>query len=48
MEGKTIESLDKLLSVCVPDQNVDRAIALVPFICVFDPWLEYLGYIRDK
>jgi len=48
VEGK-IEELDKLPLVCKPPGNmIPRAIGLIPFMSRFDPWLEYLGSIRDR
>jgi len=37
------------MDVCkVSDKRSHRAMAIVPFMAVFDPWIEFLGSIRDK
>lgn len=48
--GAAVEKMDGIAAVCEGKKDsVDtaRAIALVPFIARFDPWLEYLGHVRD-
>ena len=52
LQGKTVDKLDSLGKSCVKKINekfpsVTRAIGVVPFLSKFDPWLEYLGHIRD-
>jgi hypothetical protein len=39
-----------MLSNClIKGDNIDvlRKIGFVPFIARFDPWVEFMGYIRD-
>ena len=50
MNGNQIKNLEKLIEICVPSpeyEKLGRAIGIVPFMAAFDPWLEYLGAIRD-
>jgi len=55
LQGKTINDVNSLPAICKKSEeeednkgaNLSRSIALVPFIARFDPWLEYLGNIRD-
>lgn len=46
--GRKVDKIEGIETYCVSTQsNIARAIGILPFITKFDPWLEYLGNIRD-
>lgn len=47
-QGKVIDKVKGIEEFCHNSDFMTRAVALVPFLSRFDPWLEYLGYIRDQ
>lgn len=51
LQGKNIDDLatngPKFCEPEDPNSNIYRSIGLMPFLAKMDPWLEYLGYVRD-
>lgn len=47
-QGKVIDKVKGIEEFCHNSDFMTRAVALLPFLSRFDPWLEYLGYIRDQ
>lgn len=51
LQGKNIDDLEangpKFCEPEDPNSNIYRSIGLMPFLAKMDPWLEYLGYVRD-
>lgn len=46
--GRKVDKIEGVETYCVSTQsNIARVIGIIPFITKFDPWLEYLGNIRD-
>jgi len=51
LKGKVIGSLADLETVCNPPgdfMKTQRGIAMIPFLARMDPWLEYIGLMRDE
>ena len=46
--GRTVDKIDGIENYCAGSTTgLDRAIGILPFLSPFDPFLEYLGHIRD-
>lgn len=46
--GRKVDTLVGCEAYCEnKKENTLRAVGIIPFLSKFDPWLEYLGHIRD-
>lgn len=47
--GRIVDKIEGVEKYCVSAQkNMGRTVGILPFVARFDPWLEYLGGIRDS
>lgn len=46
--GRKIDKIEGVEKYCLgTSSGLERAVGMLPFLVVFDPFLDYLGYIRD-
>lgn len=46
--GRVVDKVEGVENYCVGSSlNIERAVALIPFLTFYDPFLDYLGHIRD-
>lgn len=51
LKGGSLSSMKNLPYICdggETDKDIIRDLAYIPILARFDPWLEYLGYVRDE